>query len=84
MEHPGGRDLPLDVDDLRPIGVLGVAQLVAQFGELGDIGLGGFRLAGTRGAERAGKVRDRHHLVEPVRPHRAAREAAFQSPRSIA
>ena len=51
------RDLPLDVDMLRPIGVLGLAQLVAQLGELGDVGLGGVRLAGARRAERAGEMR---------------------------
>ena len=44
MQNPGGRDLTLDVHDLRPVGVLGIAQLVAQFGQLGDVGLGGLRL----------------------------------------
>ena len=54
----------------RPIYVLGVAQLVAQLGELDDVGLGGLRLAGARGPERAGKVRDRHDEVEGARPDR--------------
>src|SRR3982074_182126 len=45
IEQPGGRDLLLNIYLLRPIGVLGIAQLVAQLGELGDVSLGGFRIA---------------------------------------
>jgi hypothetical protein len=60
--------LPLDVDNFRPIGVLGFAQLIAQLGELGDVGLGGIRLAGTRSPERSGKVRDRHYEGKAARP----------------
>jgi hypothetical protein len=36
IQHPSGGDLPLDVDDLSPIVVLALAQLVAQLGKLGD------------------------------------------------
>ena len=57
IEHPGGRDLPLDVDLLGPIGVLGLAQLVAQLREFGDLGFGGVRLARARRPEGAGEVR---------------------------
>ena len=39
IKHPGSGDLPLDVHLLGPIGVLGLTQLVAQFSELGDLGL---------------------------------------------
>ena len=70
VQHPGSGDLPLDVDDLSPIAVLGLAQLVAQLGELGDVGRGGIRLAGARGPERPGKMRDRHYEVEGARPDR--------------
>ena len=62
IEHPGGRDLPLNIDLLRPIGVLRVTQLVAQLGELGDVGLGGFRIARAGRAERARKMSDRLHV----------------------
>ena len=62
IQHPGGCDLPLNIDLLRPIGVLGLTQLVAQFGELGDVGLGGFGIARAGRAERARKMRDRLHV----------------------
>ena len=57
VQHPGSGNLPLDVDDLGPIGVLGIAQLVTQLGKLGDVGLGGLRLARARGPEREGEGR---------------------------
>src|SRR3954463_10209572 len=53
VKHPGNGHLTLDIDDLRPVIILGSAQLVAQFCELLDVGLGGFRLSGTGGAESA-------------------------------
>ena len=45
IEQPGSRDLPLNIYLLRPIGVLGIAQLVQQLGQLGDVCRGGFRIA---------------------------------------
>ena len=62
LEQECGRDLPLDVDLLRPIGILGLAQLVAQLGELGDVGLGGVRIAGAGRPQRAREMRQRLDL----------------------
>ena len=73
IEHPGGGDLPLDVDLLGPIGVLGRAQLVAQLGELGDVGLGGVRLARPRRPESAREVRHGFDMGQRARPDRKLR-----------
>ena len=82
-QQPGIGDLPLDVDLLRPVGVLGVAQLVAQLGELGEVRPGGFRLARPRGAEGAREMRDRVGVGNWL--GRSAKfVAAFQSVRSTA
>ena len=59
IEHPGGRDLPLNIDLLRPIGVIGFAQLVMQLSELGDVCLGSFHIAGAGSAESAREMRHR-------------------------
>src|SRR4029450_5750933 len=64
VEDPGACHLPLNLDLLRPISILGLAQLVAQLRELGDVGLGRLRLARTRRAERAGEMRDRRDESE--------------------
>jgi hypothetical protein len=45
-------DLPLDLDLLGPIAILGRAQLVAQLRELGDVGGGVVGLAGARRPKR--------------------------------
>jgi len=50
VEHPGGATCPLDIDLTGPVGVLGLDELVMHFAELGDIGLGGGRIARTGGA----------------------------------
>src|SRR5262249_44570973 len=68
IESPGCRDLPLDIDLLRPVGVLRLAQLVAQLGKLGDIRLGGLRIAGARGAQCACEMAYRLHMGEGTRP----------------
>ena len=60
VENPRGRDLALDIHHLRPIGVLGSAQLGAQLGERGDVGLGRVRLAGARRPQCTRKVESPH------------------------
>src|SRR5262249_61290447 len=58
--QPSAPSLPLYIDLLGPIRVLRLAQLVAQFGELGDVGLGRLHVDHACRAERAGEVCDRH------------------------
>src|SRR5262249_16749108 len=57
VEGPGRCDLPLDIDDLRPIRVLCFAQLITQLGELRDVGFGGLSLTGTCRTECSRKMR---------------------------
>ena len=56
VEQPGVGDLPLDIDLLGPIAVLRLAELVAQLGEHGDVGLGGARI--SRSAPRRARGRN--------------------------
>ena len=62
VEYPGGCDLPLNIHLFRPIGILGITQLVPQLRELGDVDPGGLRIARTGGSQRARKIRDRLHV----------------------
>ena len=54
--------MPLDVDLTRPIIVLRFTQFVAEFGKLDDVGFGSTGIAGASRAERARKMRERHHM----------------------
>ena len=80
IEHPGGGDLPLDVHLLGPVGVLGLTQLVAQFSELGDLGLRVVRLAGARRPESSGEVRHGFSVRQRGRPDRKLRRRVPISP----
>src|SRR5215831_17800692 len=51
IQHPGGGHLHLNIDLFGPISVFGLTQLIAQLGELRDVGPGGFRTARAGGAE---------------------------------
>src|SRR5258705_4514532 len=62
VKDPGSGDLPLNINLFRPIAILCVTQLVPQFGKLGDVGLGGLRIAGTGRSERSRTIRDRLHV----------------------
>ena len=64
IERPSSRDLPLNVNLLRPIGVLRIAQLVPQLGKSGDVRPGGFGIARAGCSERARKMGDRLHLSQ--------------------
>ena len=67
-----------------PVGVLGLAQLVAQLDEFGDVGLGGFRIAGAGGAEGAREMCHRLDLRQTGSAAPRAPPPLFQSPRSTA
>ena len=56
IKDPGGRNLLLNINLPGPIAVLCVPKLVAQFSELGGVGLGGIDLARAGGANRPGKM----------------------------
>jgi len=67
VKHPGGCHLLLDFDLIRPIAVLRFSKPVAHLGELGGVDLGGFGLAGARGAECPGKIGNCHGMREFTR-----------------
>ena len=62
QQHPGDRDLPLmsTCSTNRHL----ASRLVTQLGELGDVGLGGVRIAGAGGAKGTGEIGDRRYLSQ--------------------
>ena len=72
VEYPSLRDLPLDIDDVRPVGILKLFPNLRQFR---DVGLRRFRIPGAGGTEGAREMCHGLDLRQKARAHRELRRA---------
>src|SRR5262245_5291027 len=69
MQHPRICDLGLNIYLFRPVGIAGLAQLIAQLDEGGEVRSRSVYVAGTSSTERAGEVSNGIGIRKLARPN---------------